>query len=127
MGSLEISVSVLTLVSTVVACLDRIKILHGAPREIHKPADEVADLRIVVQEVANTLQHHEQSLTKKTSTPLRSETTANLLSLLSRAKVKLVELDEILNEQLLVSNTKSGNVRYVTSPVCLPPNGHPYL
>lgn len=113
MDPLPITGSVLTLASTVIACLNRIKLLHGAPRGIDKLADEVADLRIVVQEVANALQQHEQSsIEMKTSTLLRSATTANLSLLLSRANARLVELDELLNGRLLVPKAQSGKSRY---------------
>lgn len=88
------------------------KIFQEAPQEIHSLAEEVNDLRIVVQEVAKTLQQHEQSLNNRASALLSLETITNLSTLLSRAKVKLVDLEEILDKKLLVKNAKSDKVKY---------------
>jgi hypothetical protein len=112
MDPLSITTSVLTLTSAVSACLNRLKIFQEAPQEIHSLAEEVNDLRIVVQEVAKTLQQHEQSLIYRTSALLSLETVTNLSTLLSRAKVKLVGLEEILDKKLLVKNAKSGKAKY---------------
>jgi hypothetical protein len=109
MDPLSVTTSVLTLTSAIAACLNCLKTFQEAPQEIRSLAEEVNDLRIVVQEVAKTLQQHEQS---KTSALLSLETVTNLSTLLSRAKVKLVDLEEILDKKLLVKNAKSGKVKY---------------
>jgi hypothetical protein len=112
MDPLSITVSVLTLTSAVAACLNRLRTFQEAPKEIHSLFDEVNDLRIVIQEADKSLRQQDLPSIYRSSAPLSSETVINLSTLLSRAKVKLVDLEEILNDKLLIGNAKSGKFKY---------------
>ncbi|KAH0565749.1 hypothetical protein GP486_000846 [Trichoglossum hirsutum] len=108
MDPLSITASVLTLTAAATEGLKRLQIICDAPQEIGALANDIADLRTVVYEVAKALQ--ERSAFNKT-THHSSETLANLLGILTRANESLAALDEILNKKLIVEN-ESGKVKY---------------
>lgn len=106
MDPLSITVSILTLAGAVSATVTHVQTLLDAPKEIIALSNDIADIEVVVQEVASCLSENGASRWTET-------TQINVSKLLRRAEDKLQRLSSILNDKLLTCRNGNGRRRSV--------------
>jgi hypothetical protein len=112
MDPLSVGASALTIAETVVGALKIIEGLHSAPAEIHSLINVVSDVQVVVREV------HSAVSRRSNVEDLPSDSIGNLETLLTRARSKLLDLDQIIQYRLLTSDegglvSKTARVRWL--------------
>src|SRR5690349_6369216 len=94
MDPLSITASVCAIAQSAINTLKVIQALVGAPGEVHALINDVSDFQVIITEVHT-------ALCQRNHTPdLQHKTLLDLLALLSRAKSKLVELNQIIQCRL---------------------------
>ena len=91
MGPLSTTTAVVTLTALIGAALKQGQFSRDAPAEVHELANEVADLEIVVQEIAKVLRDG----AREDSSDVDSDA-GGVTTLLSRARQKFLELEGLV-------------------------------
>ena len=105
MDPLSITASLIALIGaaeSIAVGINKLASLRNAPASVLALNNELSDLRLVLREVEPLLQKHYQALAHTQSSPFPASGNSTLLISIQRAKVKLVELESIVQSRLMV-------------------------
>ena len=105
MDPLSITASLIALIGaaeSIAVGINKLASLRNAPASVLALNNELSDLRLVLREVEPLLQKHYQALADTQSSRFPASGNSTLLISIQRAKVKLVELESIVQSLLMV-------------------------
>ena len=105
MDPLSITASLIALIGaaeSIAVGINKLASLRNAPASVLALNNELSDLRLVLREVEPLLQKHYQALADTQSSRFPASGKSTLLISIQRAKVKLVELESIVQSRLMV-------------------------
>jgi ankyrin repeat protein len=112
MEPISVIASICGIAEAAINTLKALQIAVGAPDEIHALINDMSDFQVIVAEVHT-------ALCERSHTPdLQHKTLPDLLALLRRANSKLVELNQIIQRRLKISDPKknvpkSARIRWI--------------
>lgn len=105
MDPLSIAASLIALIGAaekIAVGIDKLASLRNAPASVLALNNELSDLRLVLREVEPLIEKHYDAIASERTTPVPAPGDSTLLRSIQRAKVKLVELESIVQNRLMV-------------------------